>query len=76
MAGELHDRALDALREEGVQTARLWVLEHNRRARRFYERRGWTADGSTRIVPFPPHPTDVGYVLPLREGRNGRGERI
>jgi GNAT superfamily N-acetyltransferase len=75
VAGELHDRALDALREEGVQTARLWVLEHNHRARRFYERRGWTADGSTRVVPFPPHPTDVGYALPLREGRNGRGER-
>jgi len=65
VAAALHDRALDALRAGGVALGRLWVLEHNQRARRFYERRGWEADGSTRIVPFPPYPTDVGYTLGL-----------
>jgi hypothetical protein len=35
------------------------------RARRFYERRGWHADGSERGVPFPPHPLDVGYTKEL-----------
>ncbi|MBA2255174.1 MAG: GNAT family N-acetyltransferase [Chloroflexi bacterium] len=64
-AGALHDHAVEALRAAGITMARLWVLEHNQRARRFYERRGWRPDGSTRIVPFPPHPTDVGYALPL-----------
>jgi hypothetical protein len=42
------------------------VLEQNARARRFYERRGWVLDGTERVVPFPPHPLDVGYTLSLR----------
>ena len=29
--------------------ARLWVLESNARARRFYEREGWTAQDDTRV---------------------------
>lgn len=41
VGGALHDRALAALDAQGRSEARLWVLEHNRRARRFYERRGW-----------------------------------
>jgi len=65
VADRLHELAIEALRAEGVETARLWVLEENRRARRFYERHGWFADGSTREVPFPPHPIDVGYSLVL-----------
>ncbi len=62
VAGRLHDAALQALATAGVGLARLWVLEENARARRFYERRGWTADGSTRVVAFPPNPIDLGYV--------------
>ena len=65
VAARLHDRAVDALRAAGVGRARLWVLEGNARARRFYERRGWRLDGETRVVPFPPHPIDVGYSLVL-----------
>ena len=30
----------------------LWVLEGNTRARRFYERGGWRADGETRQAPM------------------------
>ncbi len=30
----------------------LWVLEGNTRARRFYERGGWVADGETRQAPM------------------------
>jgi hypothetical protein len=41
------------------------VLEGNTRARRFYERRGWSEDGTSRIVEFPPHPIDLGYALEL-----------
>ena len=65
VAGRLHDRAVEALRAGGVEPARLWVLADNLRARRFYEKRGWYLDGETRVVPFPPHPLDVGYSLDL-----------
>lgn len=65
VADELHDAAAAALRALGCTEARLWVLEDNPRARRFYERRGWRENGTTRVVPFPPHPLDVGYSLEL-----------
>jgi ribosomal protein S18 acetylase RimI-like enzyme len=58
----LHDLALERLREANVQEARLWTLTENHRARAFYEKRGWSLTGRTRIVPFPPHPTDIEYT--------------
>jgi ribosomal protein S18 acetylase RimI-like enzyme len=33
---------------QGFARATLWVLESNQRARRFYESKGWIADGVTR----------------------------
>lgn len=66
VADELHAWAVAELRAAGVATARLWVLEENLRARRFYERHGWNADGTSRVVEFPPHPTDLGYSLALQ----------
>ena len=60
---ELHDRALEIVRDLGSAQIHLWVLEENTRARRFYERRGWRENGETRVVPFPPNPLDVGYTL-------------
>jgi putative acetyltransferase len=70
VAGALHDRALAA---HGAGTCSLWVLEDNTRARRFYERRGWRENGTTRVVPFPPHPLDVGYSRcgPPADGSRG-----
>lgn len=65
VAARLHDLAVGELRERGVGRARLWVLEANVRGRRFYERRGWYEDGTTREVPFPPHPIDLGYSLQI-----------
>jgi RimJ/RimL family protein N-acetyltransferase len=53
------------LRESGATRASLWCLADNARARRFYERRGWTLDGGERVAPFPPHPLDVGYSIDL-----------
>ena len=44
--------ALEALREEGFETATLWVLEDNPRARRFYEREGWSLDGGRRELEW------------------------
>jgi GNAT superfamily N-acetyltransferase len=43
LAGELHDRAVAAMRERGYERARLGTPLAHARARRFYERRGWRA---------------------------------
>jgi GNAT superfamily N-acetyltransferase len=58
----LHDLALTRLRDTSVQKARLWTLTENHGARAFYEKRGWSLTGRTRVVPFPPHPIDVEYA--------------
>lgn len=41
--------ALAELAGAGRSVVRLWVLAGNDRARRFYERRGFAADGATRV---------------------------
>jgi GNAT superfamily N-acetyltransferase len=46
-------RALDELRFLGYSNAILWVLESNARARTFYERGGWRADGTTKTETRP-----------------------
>lgn len=60
VAEALHDAALAPL---ACKEVKLWVLEDNRRARRFYEKRGWVPNGEERVVEYPPHPLDVGYSL-------------
>lgn len=61
----LHDAALAAMPD--CPELKLWTLEANHRARRFYERRGWRLNGETRVVEYPPHPLDVGYSLVREE---------
>lgn len=65
VAAELHDAALAALHD--CPEVRLWTLEANHRARRFYERRGWRLSGETRVVEYAPNPLDVGYLLVREE---------
>jgi GNAT superfamily N-acetyltransferase len=60
----LHDAALAALPD--CPEVKLWVLEENRRARRFYEQRGWRPNGQTRVAEYPPNRLDVGYSF-IRE---------
>ena len=43
----LHDAGLDLL-QVGFDEAMLWVLDVNERARSFYARRGWWADGAVK----------------------------
>jgi putative acetyltransferase len=64
VARELHAAAV--AEQPDCAELKLWVLEDNRRARRFYEREGWRANGETRVVEYPPHPIDVGYSF-IRE---------
>lgn len=56
--------AVDDLSGRGFGCARLWVLEANSRARRFYEAAGWHADGAARVDPGDGC-TDVRYSLSL-----------
>ena len=65
VAVALHDAAVAAMPD--CPELRLWTLEANHRARRFYERRGWRLNGETRVVPYPPNPLDVGYLLVREE---------
>lgn len=53
---QLMGGALAELREIGGGRAVLWVLEENERARRFYDRGGWVADGATRVEPIGGEP--------------------
>ncbi len=71
----LHDLALVRLRDANVQEARLWTLTENHRARAFYEKRGWSLTGRTRVVPFPPHPIDVEYARSTLGERTARETR-
>ncbi len=56
-------RVLEELTEAGYREAILWVLERNERARPFYERWGWRADGATKQEPNGDAPplTDLRY---------------
>ena len=60
-----NDFALNRLRARGCATAKLWTLEENWGARRYYEKRGWKLNDVTRVVPFPPNPIDVQYEKEL-----------
>jgi GNAT superfamily N-acetyltransferase len=62
----LIERAEEQLRGE-YETATLWVLEDNPRARTFYERAGWTADGNWKAEErFGVRATEVRYRKSLR----------
>jgi len=65
VAQRLHDEAVARWRERGDAEAFLWVLEKNRRARRFYERNGWEETGERATTPAPPHPVKLRYRLRL-----------
>ncbi len=55
---------LSALEDGGYRRVALWVLADNARARRFYERAGFAADGGTNTL------TGLGGVLEVRYSRD------
>jgi GNAT superfamily N-acetyltransferase len=62
----LMSAAVVALRAAHFTTATLWVLGTNARARRFYERRGWQPDGTTKLHDWGAFvATDLRYGLDL-----------
>src|SRR4051812_18601288 len=65
--------ALEHLRPRAV----LWVLEENERARRFYEKGGWRADGVTRGPPMGGVDTvQLRYARDLVSERSGGRGRV
>lgn len=64
IGGDLLIQAHLWLKTSGFDTSTLWVLRDNRRARRFYERAGYRADGATQA--------DVYDVVTLEELRYRR----
>lgn len=63
VGSRLHDEAIERFLDRGFDSCRLYVLEKNRTARRFYERKGWEIDGRRMESMFPPHPVGIGYTL-------------
>ena len=63
IARELMQTALDWIAARAAGEAFLWVAEANGRARRFYEREGWTADGETRQSPLGPPEVRYRFAL-------------
>jgi ribosomal protein S18 acetylase RimI-like enzyme len=57
--------AVDSVRAEGFPTATLWVLDDNPRARRFYEREGWVADGRREGVHLGVGTVEIRYRIAL-----------
>ncbi|NLF80251.1 MAG: GNAT family N-acetyltransferase [Clostridia bacterium] len=78
LAGDLMTFARQALLSQGYGHILLWVLEGNARARRFYEKQGFVADGKTRVEQFGNQPLTLRYRLHLaeyetRQSEQGRG---
>jgi GNAT superfamily N-acetyltransferase len=62
----LHAAALQTLADQGHRSAALWVVDRNPRARRFYDREGWAADGVERVDEVGGSPIhELRYVRDL-----------
>lgn len=61
----LMEQSLDHLRPH-FTAATLWVLETNRRGRRFYEKGGWLPDGASQPLERFGGAIEVRYVIDLR----------
>lgn len=49
----------------GYGRLHLWVTESNERARRFYERLGFTTTGERQVLPSNPDEMEIGMARPL-----------
>jgi RimJ/RimL family protein N-acetyltransferase len=61
IAQTAHDAVLDVMRSRHVQLAWLRVFADNGRARRFYEKLGWTTTGESSRSSFAPYPELLRY---------------
>ena len=56
------DKAINDVYNDGFKIVYLWVFEENKRARRFYEKYGFVADGKSHISIYE-NAIEVRYVL-------------
>ena len=63
IGARLYQAGITYLSELGFETATLWVLERNQRARRWYERLGWQPTGERKPVFAPAGIDDLRYRL-------------
>ncbi len=69
----LMEASLDEMVAAGYETACLWALDTNVRARRFYEVGGWKTDGVSKVHDWGTFTCiDVRYVLDLGSRRRAR----
>jgi GNAT superfamily N-acetyltransferase len=61
VGSKLFDAGTAYLRERGFSEMTLWVLEGNTKARSFYERKGWSADGARKPSYRKPELAQVRY---------------
>jgi ribosomal protein S18 acetylase RimI-like enzyme len=62
---QLYEAAVDALRAARFTSATLWVLEHDLRARSWYERLGWQPTEVRKPVYAPAGIDDLRYEIRL-----------
>ena len=65
LAGRVHDEVVAEIAAAGHGVAWLRVFEENRRAIRFYEKRGWVATDEVSWSLFAPHPALRRFELDL-----------
>ncbi len=59
------DFCIDRLKEIGCKTVTIWVLEHNTRARRFYEKYGFAFSGVKKEIALGKPLVEVQYTREL-----------
>ena len=64
---EMLNFAFEQLKNMGFNEIILWVLEENKRGRRFYERNGFVLDGAKKEMEFGKTLVCLRYVLNLRK---------
>jgi RimJ/RimL family protein N-acetyltransferase len=65
LATAVHNELIERLAHAGRPTARLRVFEQNHRARRFYEKMGWTSTQRLTRSTFAPYPVLIDYEISL-----------
>ena len=73
LGGLLWDAALERLREQGFRQVVVWMLQGNRRARRFYERRRLRLEAKRNILIGGAEVLEYRYRLDLTDGQRHGG---
>lgn len=65
LAAKLMDKVVGILKDEGCRRVSLWVYEENVRAIGFYEKYGFTFDGTKKHSRFSNKPIELRYILDI-----------